>query len=727
MATYPPRECGIATFTKDLLTSCQKLFDDNTIYRVAAMNLSALDTYEYPKEVVWQINQDSKLAHKTLASELNNNPNIKGTILEHEYGIFGGEEGENLLSFINVYKKPLIVTFHTVLPYPSDKMKSVTSIIINKAHKIVVLTKSSKKILETLYPQSIGKTVVIPHGVHNIEFTTTTRQKKNLKLENTIVLSTFGLLSRGKGIEYVIKALPPVVKQFPNIRYLIIGETHPVIRRAEGERYRLELIDLVTKLHLEKYVKFYDQYLDIEDLLNFLKATDIYISTSININQAVSGTLSYALGAGRASISTDFSQAKEIISAKTGALVPIQDSDAFTKEILNLLSNPQKLEAMHESAYEITRPMLWSNVAAQFYNVLEELQPTKMELSLPILNISHLRRMTDKHGLFQFASFAKPVKEFGYTLDDNARALVVVCLLLKTMPTAEMYSFLNIYLNFIEKCQTTENGFVNYLNHFDKKPSIQNSQEDIEESHARGLWGLAMVLTTDEISEELKIKARVLFLKAFQKATNFTHMRSKALMIKVISLVFNVFLDKKRQLLPLLVKYADSLVDSLKNNSSDSWYWFDNYLAYNNAILPESLFIAGQMTNNSEYTRQGIKSLNFLIDKTFTSSMYMPIGNEGWHEQNGTRSVFDQQPEDPTSMVLALFKAFETTQDIKYKKLAKICFTWFLGNNALNLFLYNEQSGGCFDGLHFDRVNLNQGAESLVSYLLARITISKMM
>ena len=727
MATYPPRVCGIATFTKDLLTACQKLFDNNVVYKVAAMNLSALDTYEYPKEVEWQIDQNSKQAYKTLANKLNSNPNIVGTIIEHEYGIFGGEEGENLLSFINIYNKPLIVTMHTVLPVPSAKMKYVTSKIINKAHKVVVLTKDSKKILGSVYPQVIDKIVVIPHGVHNVEFTTTSKHKKNLKLENKTVLSTFGLLSRGKGIEYVIKALPSVVKKFPDVRYLIIGETHPVIRRNEGEKYRLELVDLITKLKLQKYVKFYDQYLDIKDLLNSLKATDIYISTSVNVNQAVSGTLSYAVGAGRAVISTEFAQAKEIITPEIGALVPIKDPQAFTSELINLLSKPERILNMHKAAYELTRPMLWNNVANQFYNVLKEFQPSTMGFAIPSLNLAHLRRMTDNHGLFQFAKYAQPIKEFGYTLDDNARALVAVCELIKTLPTVEIYLLANTYLSFIEKCQITGSGFINYLKHSDKKPSVQNTQEDIEESHARALWGLAMVITTDNMPKEFKMRARECFLIALNKATKFSHMRSKAIMIKVISIVFKALPELQNLLLPLLTSYADSLTGSLKSNARDDWYWFDDYLAYNNASLPEGLIIAGALTKNTEYTKQGLRALTFLIGKTFTDTMYIPIGSEGWNKQNGTRSLYDQQPEDPTSMILALSKAFDITKDVEYKKLAKNCFSWYLGNNALNLFLYNEQSGGCFDGLHFDRVNLNQGAESLISYLLARSAIAKMM
>jgi len=321
MGTYPPRACGIATFTQDLLRSSRKFLGKDISCKVATTNLSPLDHHTYPPEVKWEIAQENQQEYQDLATTLDNNPLISGVIVQHEYGIYGGQEGEYLLSFIENCHKPLLVTLHTVLPNPSPKMKEVTSRIIKRADTIVVLTQSSRKILIDTYPFSLDKIYVIPHGIHYTEFSTTQKAKKKLKLSSSTVLSTFGLLSRGKGIEYVIKALPKIVKKHPSILYLILGETHPAVRREEGEKYRLELAQLVSDLELKKHVKFYAQYLNLDDLLEFLQATDIYISTSINPNQAVSGTLSYALGSGRAVVSTTFSQAKEIITPpKTDAL-----------------------------------------------------------------------------------------------------------------------------------------------------------------------------------------------------------------------------------------------------------------------------------------------------------------------------------------------------------------------------------------------------------------------
>lgn len=371
LSTYPPRECGIATFTQDLLSFCAKFLGERIQCKVAAFNLTHLDTYSYPKEVEWEIDQNSKNAYIQLAKTVNEDKNISGIIVQHEYGIFGGPEGNKILHFMQQCTKPILVTLHTILPTPLPKMKEVTEAIIKRADTLVVLTQRSKEMVEQIYPESIGKVFVIPHGIHPTEFSLQKKYKAKLELQKRTVLTTFGLLSRGKGIEYVINALPAVIKKHPSLLYLVLGETHPVIRRNEGEEYRIELIKLVRKLGLQKHVKFYDQYLSLPNLFSFLKATDIYISSSTNPNQAVSGTLSYALGAGRAVISTQFAQAKEIVTPDIGRLVPIKNSPAITAALLDLLNDKKSLEQMHLNAYNKTRYMLWSNVAEKYINLLK--------------------------------------------------------------------------------------------------------------------------------------------------------------------------------------------------------------------------------------------------------------------------------------------------------------------------------------------------------------------
>jgi len=719
VSTYPPRECGIATFTQDLLTYCQKVLGTRIQCKVAAFNLTPLDTYRYPPEVAWEIDQNNKAEYHNLAKTINTEDNIIGVIVQHEYGIFGGIEGEKILSFITHCRKPMLVTLHTVLPHPNDEMRAVTEKIILLASTIVVLTQNSKNIIEETYPQAIDKVFVIPHGIHPTAFSTPEAYKEKLELEHHIVLSTFGLLSRGKGIEYAIAALPEIIKKYPSVLYLILGQTHPVIIRNEGEKYRIELSRLIKKLGLGKHVKFYDQYLGLTDLFQFLKATDIYIATAINPNQAVSGTLSYALGTGRAVVSTQFAQAKENVTADVGRLVPVQDSSALTEALLDLLGDMKRLKQMHKNAYEKTRPMLWSNIAKQYLALLN--RPI-----VPPLKLDHLRKMTDDFGLFQFAEGSVPDKDSGYTLDDNARALIFCSWMVQKEATQELIALMQTYLTFIKKCQLEDGSFINYISFKEKVAAEQNNEEDLQDPQARALWALSNIMSNTMLSASLRNQAKEMFLKALPKGCALTYVRSIAFAIKSFALAQEALPEKRELLLHYIENHADRLLAALKENAEKSWYWFEDYLSYNNALLAESLLIAGDVTKNSDYTTGGIRSLKFLISKTFSAGTYIPIGHSKWYKNNKKRSIYDQQPEDPASTILALATAYKITHNKEYKKLAKNCFSWFLGNNSLHIPLYDKKTGGSYDGLHPDRVNLNQGAESLVSYLMSSFTIREL-
>lgn len=653
-----------------------------------------------------------------LAKTINGDPNISGVILQHEYGIFGGMEGEKILYFMENCKKPILITLHTTLPNPGEKMKEITEKIVHLASHIVVLTANSKQIVENLYPQSNGKISIIPHGIHPVKFSHSEKLKKKLELENRIVLNTFGLLSRNKGIKYVISALPEVIKKYPSVIYLIIGETHPVIRRKEGEKYRLELASIIKSLGLRKHVKFYDQYLSLSDLLEFLQATDIYISTSINPNQAVSGTLSYALGTGRPVISTEFKQAQEIVTSDVGRLVPIKNSSAMMGAMLELLKDQDKLAMMGRRAYEKTRTMVWSNVAKKYTNLL-------VRTIIPPLNLHHLYEMTNNVGLFQFARLTRPDKSAGYTLDDNARALIICCRIVRPGASTKLKALINTYFSFIKRCQLANGTFVNYIGFGDNSPTSQNNKEDITDSQYRALWALSEVVSNPYISEKIRNESKKMYMKFLSLGLETDHLHSKAFAIKSFSLAAKAMPEHRQLFLERIKKCADSLLKSLKENTFKKWVWFEKDLNYSNSLLPESLLIAGNATGNREYVKAGIYALDFLIGKTFTEDIYMPIGQSHWYRNNLKRSQYDQQPEDPAAMIQALTYVFDLTSDERYKNLAKKCFSWFLGNNSLNKIMYDEETGGCYDGLHPNRVNLNQGAESLVSYLMSSVTLKK--
>lgn len=716
VGTYPPRECGIATFTQDLLNNSKNNLGVDIVCKVAAFNMSPMDNYKYPKIVEWVINQNSKKEHLDLARSINNDDSIKGVVLQHEYGIYGGENGKNILYFMESCKKPMLVTLHTILPKPTLSMKAVTERIIRRADSLVVLTESSKKVLENVYPSSAGKVFVIPHGVHPTKFTGTKTAKNKLGLKKYTILSTFGLLSRGKGIEYVIKALPKVVKKNRSILYLIIGMTHPVIRRKEGETYRNELIKMVKKLKLNNHVKFYDQYLGLKELLEFLKATDIYISTSTNPNQAVSGTLSYAMGTGRAVVSTEFAQAKEIVTNETGRLVPIKNSEAISEALNELLKDKKKLIDMHKKAYEVTRPMLWGNVAWQYSKTL-------MWNYLPELDLTHLEKMTDGTGLIQFAKKDKPDLRSGYTADDNARAMIISSWLCKRGEKKE--KMVELYLKFIEGCQLYNGKFINYKSSENKLATDQNKKECLEDASARAMWGLGEVMSNEYLSVEIRDRAKQAFMKGLETTKEFKFPRSMALMIKALVMARGTEDFRKLEHDNIILNYAESLAKLFKKNSVDGWEWYENKLTYSNAILPESLILAGYTLGKKNYIDTGEKSLDFLIKHTFMNNYYSPVGNSKWFEKGGIKSEYDQQPEDPAAMVLALVNAYIVTYKDLYKNLAFRCFSWFLGNNKDNLVIYNYKNGGCFDGLNKKGVNQNQGAESMVMYLMARLAIEE--
>jgi glycosyltransferase involved in cell wall biosynthesis len=722
IGTYPPRECGIGTFTTDLLHAFKTITGVSVDYKVAAMNASVEDAYEYPPEVFWQIEQDNKDHYLNLANEINIDTKIKAVVIQHEYGIYGTGSGENLLHFTSSCKKTMTICLHTVLEEMPQEMRVVTQKLLDSVTNVVVLTNTSKEILSRHFPQYQSKITVIEHGIHPTIFTLPDKNKDKHRLKGKTVLTTFGLLSRGKGIEYVIQALPQVVKKHPNLMYLILGQTHPVERRKEGEKYRLELIKLIHDLGLSNHVKFYDKFLDLKDILSYLSATDIYISTSLNPNQAVSGTLSYALGSGRAVVTTDFKQAKEIVDDSVGKIVPCKNSQSYALAILDLLSDEKRLLQKHKNAFEKTRSMLYTNVADNYLTLLGKYANFSKNPVLPSFTLEHLRKMTDDFGLLQFAKYSFPNPDYGYTLDDNARALIVCKYALNQNLSDKVAKKLaNKYLRFMFHCLQDNGTLVNYLSYLELNPTEQNVSENIQDSFGRAIWALSEIINSNTLPKAFQAKARVLFSDIATQVKNLDklHLRSLAFTIKGL----HTF-DQKYKV--EITEFADKLLSSYMKNSQTSWSWYEDKLLYCNGVLPEALLCAYQATNKKEYLTVGLKSLEFLIEKTFMGEVYVAIGQKGWHNREGLRSQFDQQPEDPTSTIQCLTRAYEITKDEKYKYLAFKCFGWFLGNNLLGFRVYNDLTGGCHDALTQEGINLNQGAESLVSYLLGWLEINKL-
>jgi glycosyltransferase involved in cell wall biosynthesis len=718
LSNFPPKECGIATFTRDLVTSLNKKFNPKVKSRVIALNEES-SLYNYDSRVVMQMNKDYVEDYIGLAKKINRSEKIKLVCIQHEFGIFGGEYGSYIIPFLETIKKPVVITFHSVLPNPNNLRKKVVKFIGEKTAAIIVMAEKAVDILNKDYGINRNKIYVIRHGIPDTPFKSTETFKKKLRLENNIVLSTFGLLSRGKGIEYMIKSLPYLVEKHPNLLYIIIGETHPAIRKKEGEEYRNSLINLVKKLKLENNVKFYNKYLDLEEIIQYLLATDIYICTNLEKNQIVSGTLSYALGCGKAIVSTPNIYAEEVLDDERGILAKFQDPKSFANAIEKLLSNNELKKRMEQNAYAFGRSMIWQNVASNYLSIFNKVVKLREETTekYPTIKLNHLRNLTDDIGCVQFAKLSVPDNFSGYTVDDNSRALIVSTIHNKLYNSEISNELSNIYLNFLERVQDKDGRF-NDMGYKDK-----NLIPSSEDSIGRTIWALGYLINNSN-NNELIERAKRIFNKSYNLVSENSYPRAKA--FSVIGLYHYYQKYKDEQILSKIKVLVDSIVESYKREATEEWSWFESHLTYSNSKIPEILFLAYNLTKNKEYLEIAEKSLDFLTNLVFFKDELSPIGQNGWYNRHGTRSFFDQQPIDASSMVQTFLVAYSITENKKYYNNAVLAFNWFLGKNHLKQMIYNDVTGGCHDGLSKNCINLNQGAESTIEYLISRLMLEEM-
>ncbi|MCK4553897.1 glycosyltransferase [Candidatus Parcubacteria bacterium] len=721
VATFPPRECGIATFTQDLTNAFDKEFNPGVRSKILAINANGTSIYNYPRKVAMQINETDIEDYLNRANEINRSPNIKLVNIQHEYGIFGGDWGNYLLPFLELLKKPVVNTFHTVLPHPKEFVKKITRAICEKSSGVVVMTKSAARLLENAYGVKKSKIFVIPHGVHHIPFPSKSRAKKKLNLSGRTVLATFGMLNRDKGIEYAIAALPEIVKEFPDVLYLIIGATHPNIVRQEGEVYRNKLKRTIIKNGLKDYVKFYNKYLDLPELIEYLKATDIYISPTLNPKQAVSGTVSYALSCACPIISTANQYARDVINAERGILVKFRNSSDIKKALFELLRDKQARREMKKNTYFYSRHMTWQNVALSYFktfNNFAKIVPREKD-KLPAINLDHIKTLTNKFGMIQFAAHTKPDPHSGYCLDDNARAMLACAIYYKDKPLKSILDLINKYLKFVKHAQKTNGKFINFINY-----NRKFTEGESEDSFGRAIWSLGYVISSAHLPENIKKKAKIIFNKAVKWAPDLKSPRAIAFTILGLSYIAEDGADK----IALIKKLADKLARRYRATvkKDGKWQWFEDYLTYSNFKLSESLMRAYQTTKNKEYLRVAEDTFKFLLGITFEKRDYFsPIGQDGWYFRDGKRAYFDQQPEDTASAAESLITAYQVTKKKIYLHKARLAFEWFLGKNHLNQMIYDEATGGCYDGLGKYSINFNQGAESTISYLLARLAMEK--
>ncbi len=723
-----PRKCGIATFTSDLRTAIAGAYPESECLVVSVNDFA--DGYQYPEVVRFEIEEQDLSSYLRAADFLNIN-NVDVVCLQHEFGIYGGPSGSHILALLRELRMPVVTTLHTVLQEPNLDQRRVMEGIISLSTRLVVMAERGRQMLQSIYQVPPAKINVIPHGIHDVGFVDPTYFKDQFGVEGKTVLLTFGLLSPNKGIESVLNALPDILSEFPDVVYIVLGATHPNELREHGEAYRLSLEILARKNRVEKSVIFYNQFVDLENLKEFIGAADLYITPYLHEAQITSGTLAYAFGAGKAVISTPYWHAAELLADDRGVLVPFADAPAMARGVIDLLRDDTRRHAMRKNAYRIGRDMIWSNVAQMYMHSfecsrLEVAAPSRKSpviktldqkpRELPELKLNHLTRMTDSTGVFQHAVFSVPNFSEGYCTDDNARAFVLAVLLdemgedsehARTLATTSA-AFLHHAFDLSTK------RFHNHLS-FDRRWLDDQGSEDCQ---GRALWALGIGVGRSPF-RSFHMMAGQLFAAALPALTGFSSPRAWAFGLIGIHeylrrLSGDSLVNQTREALTCrLMKLFETV-------ARPDWQWFEEELSYDNAKLAHALIVSGQATGQKEVLEQGLKALRWLTRIQMSEKgHFRPIGSNGFYRRGGTRANFDQQPIEAQATVSACLEAYRATSDFWWYEQAQRAFDWFIGWNDLGLEVYSAETGGCRDGLHMDRVNGNQGAESTLAFLLS--------
>jgi len=724
VGNYLPRQCGIATFTTDLCEAIATQYQQTTCIALPVNDIEA--GYDYPTRVRFELTEKDIDSYHRAADFLNIN-NVDLVSLQHEYGIFGGLAGSHILVLLRELRMPIVTTLHTILRDPNPDQKRVLKEIAALSDRLVVMSKRGVEFLKEVYDVPPEKVDLIPHGIPDVPFIDPSFHKDLFGVEGKIVLLSFGLLSASKGIENVIAALPAILARHPNVVYIVLGATHPQVLMNEGETYRLSLQWLTQEKGVEGQVIFYNSFISLEKLLEFISAADIYITPYLNEAQITSGTLAYTVGAGKAVISTPYWYAEEILAEGRGVLVPFRDPAAMADQVINLLDNDPERHAMRKRAYVFGREMIWPQVAKRYMESFESARAKRGHFThpdfavkpldkrpgdLPPLKLNHLRHITDGTGILQHAIFTVPNYSEGYTIDDNARALMVSALM-EALGNKEALELGSRYLAFIWYAFNTENGrfrnFMDYQRHW-----LEEAGSD--DSHGRTLWALGTVLGRSNTAA-LHSMAGYVFEQALPAILETTSPRAWAFAIMGIQEYLKRFSGDSRAY-DVREELSERLLKLYQSHHSDEWQWYEDRLTYCNAALPHALLLCGYTISNATMTEAGLKSLSWLADLQHSDTgLFIPIGSNGFYPQGGKRAVFDQQPVEAQTMVSACLETYRITLDNRWRKEARRAFEWFLGRNSLNLPVYDPTTGGCRDGLHPDRVNENQGAESTLAFL----------
>ena len=728
VSDHLPRMCGIATFTSDLLAAVATAHPQNECLSVAVNDIKG--GYEYPEAVRFEI-EEQDLSSYLRAADFLNISNVDVVCLQHEFGIFGGRAGGHILALLRELRMPVVTTLHTILREPMADQRRVMQELVALSTRLVVMTERGRQMLQDVYQAPPAKIDLIPHGIPDVGFVDPTYFKDQFGVEGRVVLLTFGLLSPNKGIEYVLNALPHILAEFPDVVYIVLGATHPNELREHGEAYRLSLEILAKKNKIEKSVIFYNQFVNLENLKEFIGAADLYITPYLNEAQITSGTLAYTFGAGKAVVSTPYWHAAELLAEDRGVLVPFANAEAIAREVIGLLRDDTRRHAIRKNAYRIGREMIWSNVAQLYMRSfecsrLEKAARARKSLAsktldqkpreLPEFKLSHLLRMTDSTGVFQHAIFSVPNFSEGYCTDDNARAFILAMLLGELGDDSESVRTLaTTCAAFLQHAfDPKTKRFHNFLS-FDRRWLDEQGSEDCQ---GRALWALGVGVGRSTF-RSFQMMAGQLFALAVPALTEFTSPRAWAFGLIGIHeylrrLSGDSLVNQIRETL------TSRLMDLFNSTAQPDWQWFEDELSYDNAKLAQALILSGRATGQHTVFERGLQALRWLTKLQMSEQgHFRPIGSNGFYHRGGTRANFDQQPVEAQATVSACLEAYHATSDLWWYEHAQRAFDWFIGWNDLGLELYSAETGGCRDGLHVDRVNRNEGAESSLAFLLS--------
>ena len=731
VATYPPRRCGIGTYTYDLVHALAELYGESLSetdnLQVVALN-KPHEVYNYGDEVRFDIREQHRTDYRESADLLNLSQ-TEVVSIQHEFGIFGGNDGAYLLHLLTNLKKPIVTTLHTVLKVPTIGQLDTLKSICSYSSLVVVHSQKAVEFLIDIYGVPREKILVIHHGVPDVPFLDPAYYKDKFHAEGRRVILTFGLLNPNKGIEVAIEALASVMKEFPDVLYIVLGATHPEVKRRFGEQYRVSLERLVKQLKLERHVVFHNRFVKLEGLLQFLVAADICVTPYLSKEQTASGSLAYALGCGKAVISTPYWYAEELLADERGCLVPFRDASALATQLCELLGNETKRHRLRKRAYRFGREMVWKEVAGSYFKAFQRaiqehgklavrsrIRRTAVEqLAVPEVNLDHLRMMTDDTGVSQHAFYTTPNRSQGYCTDDNARAAIVALMDFRLFKDESILPLLHIYLAFLDYSLNREKGRVRNFMSYDRRWREEVGSED---SHGRTLWALGVTVDNAPTDAILGF-ATSLFNQALPACLSFTSPRAWAYSILGCREYLHRF-GGDREARDTLQSLAQRLFDLFQTNSSEEWPWGEDIVAYANARLPQALIAAGQWLEDEAMWRQGVRSLEWLLKiQTAKDGHLSLIGNKGWFKRGGKRARFDQQPIEVAALVDACYEAYTATQNKIWHTEMNRCFDWFLGRNDLREIVYDFSTGGCRDGLQSAGGNRNEGGESTVCWLMA--------